>query len=285
MLSKKWEILLSENPDCVIKYGADFVVSTYTLDTRTSTKSGSLLYFTESSVSSSLPFDSGILDLKMSQDSLIACCSDGTIQFISPSKFINKINISPSCCSYLSVAENSSQVFCSSLDGYVHCVDLPSLAVTSEKLNPYEIWCIEVSQHTLFVPVSIGKLTLIDTRSNQLIHSVKLHESEISSITIEGDFVYCGSFDGTISKTDLRNYRCESRYEIGGGVWRIIKKGEQFITANMEEGFKLTDTDVRSTILTDSLAYGLGEVRENQFIGCSFYDSKIISFDLCNLSN
>lgn len=48
----------------------------------------------------------------------------------------------------------------------------------------------------------------------------------------------------------------------------------------MEEGFKYTEKNKQSQILTGSLAYGLEEIGNNQFIGCSFYDSTLIKFDL-----
>ena len=60
----------------------------------------------------------------------------------------------------------------------------------------------------------------------------------------------------------------------------MIKKQNGFITANMEEGFKYTEKNKQSQILTGSLAYGLEEIGNNQFIGCSFYDSTLIKFDL-----
>ena len=151
---------------------------------------------------------------------------------------------------------------------------------TSEKMNPYEIWFIKHNDHVLYVPTSIGKLLLKDLRSNSLIKSISLHESEISCIEIEDNSVFCGSFDGTISHTDLRNFKCFDRDYVGGGVWRMIKKQNGFITANMEEGFKYTEKNKQSQILTGSLAYGLEEIGNNQFIGCSFYDSTLIKFDL-----
>lgn len=280
MLEKVWEVVLSGNPDCVVPYDSGFVVATYNLNVNTQEKSGKLLYFQDDLMTSNIEFDSGLLDLKIVQNNIISCCSNGNIHCISPDQNISKINITKSCCSYLAKGLDG-KMFCSSLDGFVHSFDLSSQnKITSIQLNPYEIWFIELVENTLFVPVSIGKLMLRDIRNDSTICNLTLHDSEISSIFVDGDFVYCGSFDGSVSQTDLRNLQCVNKREIGGGVWRMIKKGEEFISGNMEEGFKLSDTQVRSVIKTDSLAYGLCEIQSGSFIGCSFYDSKLLKFQI-----
>lgn len=143
-----------------------------------------------------------------------------------------------------------------------------------------EIWYVYTASNLLFIPLSIGKILIRDIRTDEKISIINLHESEVSCILTEENSLFCGSFDGSISYTDLRNFSCVGRVDIGGGVWRAIRKGTGFITANMEEGFKYTNSGVRSQILTESLAYGIANIDKNVYIGCSFYDSKLIKFEL-----
>ena len=137
MLTKVWEADTNGNPDCIIKFQEGFVVATYTLDQLSSKKSGSLIYFTNNAMVSTIHIDyAGILDLKIYRDSILSCCSDGSI-LITQGENLNKIQITDSCCSFMALAEN--KVFCSSLDGSVHCLDLSTFDTKTSKYNPYEI--------------------------------------------------------------------------------------------------------------------------------------------------
>jgi len=272
------EVSVEGNPDCVTVYEDGYVVSTYTLNKETGEKKGSLLYFEDHQIKAEVLVDKGILDTKVIDNKLVSCCSDGGLLVTDKDRILSNTQLTESCCSYLDF--NSSSIFCPSLDGTLHIIDRCTLNLTSLPLNPYEIWYTACTETLLFIPISIGKLQVKDLRTMETVSLITLHESEISSIIPQEHQVFCGSFDGHISTTDLRINRKVCTSDIGGGVWRIKLYQNKFLTANMEEGFKYTsNSELISLIPTESLAYGLGQVSDSLFIGCSFYDSKL--FHLC----
>lgn len=272
------EVSVEGNPDCVTLYEDGYVISTYTLNKETGEKKGSLLYFEDHQIKSEILVNKGILDTKVVDNTLVSCCSNGDLLVTNKDQILNNTKITESCCSFLDF--NSKSIFCPSLDGNLHIIDRCTLNITSLPLNPYEIWYTACTETLLFIPISIGKLQIKDLRTMETVSTINLHESEISSILPQEHQVFCGSFDGHISTTDLRNNSKITALDIGGGVWRLKLFQNHFLTANMEEGFKYTSNSTQiSSIPTDSLAYGLGQVSDSLFIGCSFYDSKL--FHLC----
>lgn len=273
------EIEIEGNPDCATLYEEGFVVSTYNLDKETGLKTGSLQYFEQGRIWK-CELDCGVLDTKAWHGKLFSCCSDGRVSICEEGTVKEFLHVGESCLSFLHL--DSSRLVTCGLDGFVHVVDLESLDKRSWKLNPYEIWYVACEGDLAYVPVSIGKLMIWDMREERAKTSINLHESEISSILLNDFEVYCGSFDGTISTTDLRMNKKVKSQEIGGGVWRMSINGDSFITANMEEGFKRTSESSQSTVPSNSLAYGLLCQSPNSYLGCSYYDSKLIFLNIPN---
>ena len=273
------EIDIEGNPDCATLYGEGFVVSTYNLDKETGVKTGSLQYFEEGRVWK-CELECGVLDTKELDGKLFSCCSDGRISVCGNGTIQDYLQVTESCLSYLQL--DRSRLVTSGLDGSVHLVDLENLDKKSWKLNPYEIWFVACEGDLAYVPISIGKLMIWDMRQESARATINLHESEISSILLKDNEVYCGSFDGSISTTDLRMLKKVKSQEIGGGVWRMSMKGDSFITANMDEGFKYTTQSCQSTVTSNSLAYGLLCRSSDSYLGCSYYDSKLIYLNIPN---
>lgn len=273
-MEKISEITIDGNPDCVVKTFDGYCISTYNLDKDTGIKTGSIQKFANNSLISRLNFDCGILDFKPYEFNFLACTSNGKLILTDCLNTKFTLSITDQCLSYLSISGNT--VYSTSLDGSIHIVDIPTQSYQSYKLNPYEIWYIEKFNDLICVPISIGKLTLKDSRNMETFKTLSLHESEICSILTDDTNIYTGSFDGSIIQIDSRTWRKVSDLNIGGGVWRMLRKNSGFLTANMEEGFKYTTPTSQFTVSTQSLAYGLAEVDEDFILGCSFYDSKLI---------
>lgn len=268
------EVTIEGNPDCVTSLDNGYIISTYTLNNETGEKKGSLLYFEANQIKNKILVDKGILDTKLIDTKLVSCCSNGDLLITDTENILSTNKITEACCSFVDF--NSTNIFCPSLDGNLHVIDRNTLQVLSINSNPYEIWYVACTESLLFIPVSIGKLQIKDLRTMQNVAEMNLHESEISSIVPDQFQVFCGSFDGSISTSDLRTNRKVCAQDVGGGVWRIKLYRDKFLTANMEEGFKYSDSKVISCVQTESLAYGLGQISDSLFIGCSFYDSKLI---------
>ncbi|OMJ68143.1 hypothetical protein SteCoe_34494 [Stentor coeruleus] len=273
-MEKQGEISVHGNPDCVVKTFDGYCISTYNLDKDTGIKTGSIQKFANNSLISRLNFDCGILDFKSYESNFLACTSDGKLILTDCLSTKLTLSLTDQCLSYLSLSGNTA--YSASLDGSIHIVDLPTQSYQSYKLNAYEIWYIEKFNDLICVPISIGKLLVKDSRNMETFKTLNLHESEICSILIDDTNIYTGSFDGTITQIDSRTWGKVSVLNIGGGVWRMLRKNSGFLTANMEEGFKYTTPTSQFTVSTQSLAYGLAEVEENLIIGCSFYDSKLV---------
>jgi WD40 repeat protein len=279
MMYKENEIIVEGNPDCATLLDQGFCLSTYTLDKETGLKTGTLQYF-QPNLIWKCEIDAGVLDTKLINHNLISCCSDGSLIYCNNQKISSRLQVSPSCLSYLDW--NSQNIFISGLDGNLHIVDLATQKISSFKLNPYEIWFVSCTQNEIYVPLSIGKILIRDMRTDLCENVLQVHDEEISSILINDDFVYTGSFDGKICVTDRRMMKIIRKIQVGGGVWRMCLRGDGIITANMDEGFKFTTPRNQQVIPTASLAYSLTHYTENQYLGCSFYDSKLLFINFSN---
>lgn len=105
------------------------------------------------------------------------------------------------------------------------------------------------------------------------------HTQGVTYILNDGEFqLITGCFDGEIRIFDKRQPNTiVTSYKRDGGIWRIIKKGNQFLNAlfqdHLYELIEIADTVSVKRIFKDhnSLAYAV-DWKENLIVTSSFYD-------------
>lgn len=284
MVDLTWSITIPQQPCCLSSYSDLTAVATYSLlDSELQLKQGSVLMLKDSEiVSESQYFNGGIMHLDWKQPNYVICIdSNGNLLSVNSSSLTidHTAKVSDTCLTYIST--NSDRYFISDVSGTINILDSSThQSLHSKSYNDYEIWCITSQNSLLLIPSSFGNLSLYDTNTYTKSHTFRgLHTEDIVSLSIDYPYIYSGSLDGSLVCIDIRNYAVVKEYQMPGGVWRHQKLNSVIACACMQEGVAIVDesTGIINRLKEGELVYGLDRKNE-EWLGCSFYDKKIFSF-------
>lgn len=221
---------------------------------------------------------SGTLDMKVGNEVLyaansrdvcmVALCDGGTA------------TVQTDCINtYVSLADGS--VVVSGLDGVVRVFDESLRSMDSIRIGDSPVWVSEVFGGELVSGSEDGSMCFVDVRSGRR-HGEMQRGSGITSLHMENDCLYVGSYDEHIEVVDRRNLCVIRKVHVGGGVWRILRIGERFYVACVYEGMKVLNAslDVVEEHKTESIVYALAAARfrmeeTDAVLFASFYDRKV----------
>lgn len=114
----------------------------------------------------------------------------------------------------------------------------------------------------------------------------KSHKEGVTHVIQEGESLVTGSFDGKMRFFDRRRLgELVSAVDVGGGIWRVIKRGDNFLVALFQEQVykRLEIEEGKAKVLeilegNGSLAYGM-DWREKRIVTLSYYDKVVQVFE------
>ncbi|CAD8193872.1 unnamed protein product [Paramecium pentaurelia] len=288
-------ILLDYCPDCISIIDENhIVVSTYDF-INDDTKTGVLLLLNKNlNIIDKLDCD-GILHFKIINDQITICTWKGDVWTVNiqDNKFSLKNKQSFVECfqniKLLYLDCNIQQSLLLGGDNGEVILQKEGQIIYQQKSHEYSVWCtlLDNTNEDLFYSGSDDAcLNYYDARIGLLKKDKKSHSQGITYLLNDGEHnLITGSFDGYIRIFDKRqpNFPIEE-YKREGGIWRIIKKGNQYLNGLFQEHkYELIEINNKQVQLIQefkdhsSLAYAM-DWYNNLIVTSSFYDKQLRSY-------
>lgn len=266
------EAVETEMPvDCLVCVSSSVVAGGYLFED--GTRTGKTYVYSQEDMSVREEFQtSGTLDIKARGDVLYLANGSDVSSVGLDSNSVCRVDTAD-VNTYISLGDN--RVFVSDVGGSVCVYDGELRVVDSIRVSDSAVWVSEICDKELVSGSEDGGVWFIDTRTMKRYHEMR-RESGITSLYRDGDYLLVGSYDEHVEVVDSRCVGVVSRTRVGGGVWRIARRGERFYMACMYEGLKVCDRSlgVLENHLAGSLVYGMS-LGEDRLFFASFYDKKI----------
>ncbi|KAF8424033.1 WD40-repeat-containing domain protein [Tirmania nivea] len=318
--NSKLTLFLDEPPACILIAPSDpslVVIGTYLYDTENGTKSGSLRLYRKSADNLNLHDTHAILDAKFSPhdpDYLATAQTHGCFQTFrldrnaDPPSLVNKRTISlfdPESI-LLSLIWNPmdpSLIACTLSTGGVAIInsDLPKNNVGySYEPHSDQAWTCEYSPggRILYSGADDSVLNAQDLETQQMVWKDRTtHGAGVTAIMARPDnfTLLTGSYDDNLRIIDLRTRRVVGQINLGGGVWRLGKRGtdgRSVIASCMYVGSRLVGfgEDLRTPSVVarfeehESMNYAcdIHPMDPDIVVSCSFYDQRVCIWDIKN---
>ncbi|CAD8116234.1 unnamed protein product [Paramecium sonneborni] len=285
-------ILLDYCPDCISIIDENhIVVSTYDF-INDETKTGVLLLLNEKlNIIDKLECD-GILHFKIINNQIILCTWKGDVWIIDIKDDKFKLNNQQSfeeCFKNIKLlyldCDYQQNLLLGGDNGEV-ILQKEGQIIYQQKCHEYSVWCtlLDNTNQDLFYSGSDDAcLNYYDARIGILRKDKKSHSQGITYLLNDGQYnLITGSFDGYIRIFDKRqpNIAMEE-YKREGGIWRIIKKGDQYLNGLFQEHkYELIEIKNKQVSIIQefkehsSLAYAM-DWYKNVIVTSSFYDKQL----------
>lgn len=265
--------------DCVVFDGPDVVVAAYEYVESENKRLGAL-YKVDMDLNlvgrcKDLP---GVFDIKISGDQVWAACADGSLRCFN-NQSMNEINnqvltrdmlLSVDIWGEVAVTgSNTGSLFVSRGE-----------ETTRWNAHNSEIWWVKLKDGQCYTATDAGEVAIWDLETMHCMwKDSTTHSAGVCCVEMvdENTFV-TSSYDKSIRMFDNRTRKSVWQAELGSGVWRVKKDGNnRLLCSAMHDGVHVMDLGTRAFMThlqTQSIAYGSDSFND-LIASVTFYDNKL----------
>lgn len=266
--------------DCVVFSDSDIIVAAYEYVEMENRRVGALYKLdTALNLTGKCEDLPGLFDIKINGDQVWAACADGSLRYVDHQnmKEIGEKVLTQDIL--LSVDIEEDVVVASSNTGALFVSK--GQEMNTWKAHTSEIWWVKLDDEQCYTATDAGEVAIWDLETMCCVwKDSKTHSAGVCCVeTIDGNTFVTSSYDKSIRMFDKRTRRSVWQAELGSGVWRVKKDGnDRLLCSAMHDGVHVMDIGTRTFIAhlpTRSIAYGSDSLND-LVASVTFYDNQLL---------